>query len=799
MRIALLCLVFVTLSAFTQRSSNAAQQNVASPGGRYPYKDPSLPVEERVEDLLGRMTLDEKVAQTHSLWKGKEKISNADGTFSPEKAAAILKDGMGQITRPNEKRSFEAGMAFRNAAQHFAMEHTRLGIPIMFHEECLHGFVAEKATSYPIPIGLASSWDPQLVERIFTAVAEEARSRGAQQCLSPVVDLARDPRWGRTEETFGEDPFLVSRMGVAEVRGLQGAPPALDQKHVFATLKHFAAHGQPEGGNNVAPTSYPERIMRDMMLVPFKAAVTEAHVMSVMPSYTELDGIPAHANPWLLQKVLRQEWGFQGFISSDYFAIAQLKDIHHVVATTDDAGKLALETGVDLEFPDIDAYANLAQQIKDGVVSEATLDSTVRRILRAKFLSGLFEHPYIDEAAAIETAASPDRQKLALEAAQRSIILLKNENNTLPLDAKRLRTLAVIGPNAADIHLGGYTDPGQTGVSVLDGIRNKLAGSNVKVTYAEGARITENKPDWNADEVTPPDAQKDTARIAEAVRTARTADAVLLVIGENESSSREAWAANHLGDRDDLNLLGRQDEMVQKVMGAVGKKPVIVLHLGGRPNSMLWIAEHVPAILEGFYLGQETGPAVADVLFGYVNPGGKLPISVPRSVGQLPDYYNHKPSARRGYLFDPAEPLFRFGHGLSYTTFAYAEPKLANASIHQHGATSVSVAVTNSGKRDGDEVVEMYIRDEVSSATRPVKELRGFERVHLRAGETKTVTLPITFDSLAFHDKEMKYTVEPGTFKIMVGGSSADESLKTVVLTVVADEDATKAGTLAPR
>jgi beta-glucosidase len=747
------------------------------------YRNPKLPVERRVVDLLGRMTLEEKVAQTEALWKLKALIMDEQGNFSPEKAREILKNGMGQITRASEGKGPRENAVFTNAIQKFLVEQTRLGIPAMVHEEALHGHAAQGGTSFPQAIALASTWDVNLVENVFSAAAAEIRARGAQQALTPVLDVARDPRWGRTEETYGEDPYLVARIGVACIRGFQGKGPALDKQHIFATAKHYAAHGQPEGGTNSAPANYSERVLREFFLPSFEAAIREAGAMSVMASYNEIDGIPSHGNKWLLEKVLREEWGFQGFVVSDYHGINQLETLHHVVASKADAAKKALEAGVDLELPDMDCYVTLLQQVKDGRISEATLDKAVARMLRAKFLAGLFEDPYVDPDYAEKITNSPEHRELALKAAREAIILLKNQNNVLPLPAGKIHTLAVIGPNAAKCHLGGYTQDPPPCVSILEGIKAR-AGKTITVTFAEGSRITEEDADWRnwyLDEVTPPDPAKDAARIAEAVKVAKGSDAVILVLGGNEQTCREAWAETHLGDRDSLELLGKQNDLVKAILET--GKPTVVFLINGRPLTINYVAENVPAILEGWYLGQEGGTAAAEVLFGDYNPGGKLPITVPRSVGQLPAYYNHKPSAKRGYLFASKEPLFAFGHGLSYTAFKYDKLRLSQPTIGTSGRTTVSVDVTNTGKLAGDEVVQLYMRDLVSSATRPVKELRGFERIHLEPGQTKTIEFALGPEALAFWNEDMKRVVEPGAFDIMVGPNSVD--LTTVRLEVV--------------
>ena len=743
-----------------------------------PYRNAKLPVEQRVADLLSRMTLEEKVAQLEGTWQNRDFVKDPQhllldekGAFVPERAAVILKYGLGEMSRPSENRGPREMAELTNLIQKWVKENTRLGIPLIFHEECLHGHAAPKGTSYPQAIALASTWDPGLVHDVFTATAAEVRARGAQQCLTPVLDLAREPRWGRTEETYGEDPYLTSRIGVAAIQGFQGAGPFIDKSHVLATAKHFAVHGQPEGGTNVAPGNYSERVIREYFLKPFEAAVKEAHVQSVMASYNEIDGIPSHSNRRLLTDILRQEWGFDGVLVSDYFGIDEMRRIHHIVANKEDAAKLALEAGVDVELPAGDTYDTLISQIHDGRIAVADVDRAVAHVLREKFLTGLFDEPYVDPAYAAKITNSPEHQQLALKAAHEAIILLKNQNNLLPLAKGKYKRIAVIGPNAAEVHLGGYSDEPGRGVSVLQGIKDKV-GTQGEVVYALGCKITETDPVWSADKVVLGDPALNAKRIQEAVKVAEKSDIAILALGDNEQTSREAWAPNHQGDRDSLDLLGNQDDLVKAVL-ATGK-PVVVLLLHGRPNSINYIAENVPAILDGWYLGQETGTAVADILFGNINPGGKLPITVPRSTGQLPDYYYQKPSAKREYLGSTVKPLYPFGFGLSYTSFKYSKLKVSPDTIGPEGDTKASVDVTNTGSMAGDEVVQLYIRDEVSSVTRPVKELRGFRRITLAPGETKTVEFPLGFEGLSFLNRYMRRVVEPGTFKIMAGGNSED-------------------------
>jgi beta-glucosidase len=763
--------IFLLVAAAFLSSAAMAQNTL-------PYRDAKLPVDQRVTDLLSRMTLEEKIAQLEGAWENKqffhdpqELFVDEKGQFLPERAAALMKNGLGEISRPSENRDPRAMAEYTNTVQKWMRENTRLGIPVIFHDECLHGHVAPRATSYPQAIALASTWDPSLLHEVFTATAAEARARGVQQCLAPVLDLARDPRWGRTEETYGEDPYLISRLGVAAITGYQGTGPGIDKAHVMATAKHFAVHGQPEGGTNVGPANYSERTIREYWLTPFEAAVKEAHVATVMPSYNEIDGIPSHSNKHLLQDILRQEWGFQGLITSDYFGPTELRTVHHIVATEDEAGRLAFESGVDVELPFNQAYGSLIDQVKAGKVAEAAVDRSVSRVLTAKFMAGLFDDPYVNADYAEKITNNAEHQQLALKAAHEAIILLKNQDNLLPLAKNKYKRIAVIGPNAAELHLGGYSNQPGRGVSVLQGIKTKV-GSSAEVLYALGCKITESNPDWDADKVVVGDPALNAKRIEEAAKVASAADVVILALGGNEQTSREAWAVNHPGDRDNLDLLGNQDDLVKAVL-ATGK-PTIVFLQHGRPNSINYIAEHVPAILDGWYLGQEGGTAVADVLFGDHNPAGRLPITVPRSTGQLPDYYYQKPSAKREYLGSTVLPLFPFGWGLSYSTFKYANVRATPDSIGPQGRTSVSVDVTNSGAVRGDEVVQLYIRDDVSSVTRPVKELRGFRRITLNPNETKTVEFTLGPEELSFLNRDMHRVVEPGTFTIMVGGNSID-------------------------
>ncbi|WP_448661418.1 glycoside hydrolase family 3 N-terminal domain-containing protein [Sphingomonas sp. CJ20] len=775
----------------------AHAQTQAARADKPAYKDAAQPVAARVEDLLARMTLEEKIGQLVSIWEHKGRIQTPEGEFDPAKASQAFPNGLGMISRPSDRRGVKppaqgsAGAAagvqnrnpedtakYINAAQKWAVENTRLGIPMLMHEEALHGLVAPGATSFPQSIALASTWNPKLVEDIFSVAAKEARARGANLVLAPVVDVARDPRWGRIEETYGEDPYLVGEMGLAAIRGFQGSTLPLARDKVFVTLKHMTGHGQPENGTNVGPASLGERSLRENFFPPFERAVTELPVMAVMASYNEIDGIPSHANHWLLTDVLRGEWGFQGAVVSDYFAIRELVTRHKMYKTVKDAAARAIDAGVDVETPDGEGFEHLAALVREGRVSQGEIDNAVRRVLRMKFEGGLFENPYADVRTAAKLTNTPEAIALARKAARESIVLLKNGEGLLPLDAKGIKRMAVIGTHAKDTPIGGYSDIPNHVVSVLEGMQTEGKGK-FQVDFAEGVRPTTHRV-WAQDDVTltPPEVN-DKLR-AEAVETAKNADVVVLVLGGNEALSREAWADNHLGDSETLDLVGPQDQLAKELI-ALGK-PVVVVLLNGRPMSVNYLAEKAPALIEGWYLGEQTGNALADVIFGRYNPGGKLPVSMPRNVGQLPIYYNKKPTARRGYLFGDTSPLYPFGHGLSYTSFDVSAPTLGAATIGVADKVQVRIHVANTGSRAGDEVVQLYVHDDEASVTRPVIELKRFQRVTLQPGEKKTVTFELTPRDLSLYNVDMKRVVEPGTFTISAGPDST--RLKSTTLTV---------------
>jgi beta-glucosidase len=665
-----------------------------------------------------------------------------------------------------------------NDIQRWAVTRTRLGIPVLFHEECLHGYMAAESTMFPMAIGMSGSFDPGLVREVNGVIAREVRSHGSHLVLSPVVDIARDPRWGRIEETFGEDPYLCGEMGVASVLGLQGEGRTLPSGKVFATLKHMTGHGQPQAGENVGPAPISARELRENFFPPFREVVSRTGIAAVMPSYNEIDGVPSHVNKWLIGTVLRGEWGFDGAIVSDYYAVEQLASLHHVVAGNPEAAIRALQTGVDSELPDGAAYRGLAALVKAGRVPESAIDTACARMLTLKFRSGLFEKPYADGEEAARVTDNDEARALALRAAHKSLCLLTNDG-TLPLAPGAQKRVAVIGPNAAVARLGGYSGKPRHAISLLDGVKAKLAGK-AEVVFSQGVFITQSE-EREADDVRLGDPVKNKALIAEAAALAKTCDLILLAIGDTEQTSREAYAANHLGDRTSLDLVGDQNALFD-ALHALGK-PIVVLAINGRPPSYPNVAGKANAILECWYPGQEGGTAMADAIFGDVNPGGKLPVTVARDVSQVPVYYNARPEPRMPGESIAPEPLFPFGHGLSYTTFELGKPRLSSPRISAGEGVSVEVDVRNTGKREGDEVVQVYVRDQLASVVRPAKQLRGFARVTLAPGEQRTVKIALSPKSFSLWNASMKEVVEPGLFDILTGPNSRDLQLATLEIT----------------
>lgn len=744
----------------------------------FPYRDPRLAIDERVRDLLARMTLEEKLAQLGGVWG----LSLTDaGRFSETKAKDLLRHGIGHIARlagasvltPRESASLA------NVLQRFLRESTRLGIPAIVHEESCAGYSARAATCFPQVIGIASTWEPQLVEEMARVIRSQMRAVGAHQALAPVLDVARDPRWGRTEETFGEDPYLVARMGTAYVRGLQGDSL---RSGIVGTGKHFVGYGAPEGGLNWAPAPLPRRELLERFVPPFAAAIHEAGLASVMNAYHEIDGVPCGASRELLDGLLRTQLGFDGVVVSDYFTLQTLVSYHHVAENESEAARRGLEAGIDLELPVLAYYGEpLRQAIESGRVPLAWVDRSVARVLRMKFELGLFEQALVDADAAPAHFDTPTQRELARRIALKSIVLLQNRGELLPLDPG-LGRIAVIGPCADSARLmqGDYHYPthlevlSKTGppgaadeltldelfvpmVTVLDGIRAAVT-DGCEVHSARGCEIlTDSTRDFE-----------------EAVELARGADVAIVVVG-GRSGLVEGCTSGEFCDRAELGLFGVQTELVLAVV-ATGTPTVVVL-INGRPLALSRLVDDVPALLEAWLPGEEGGHAIADVLFGRSSPAGRLPVTLPRAVGQLPLYYNHKPSGARSplhgdYVDLSTQPLFPFGHGLSYTHFEYKDLQLGARELPATGTLEISLDVTNAGERAGEEVVQLYVRDRVASLTRPVKELKGFLRLGLEPGETRTAVFELDLGQLAFYDADMVFLVEPGTVEIMLGSSS---------------------------
>lgn len=737
------------------------------------YKNPQLPVAQRVADLLHRMTLEEKVAQLQSGHMGRPKLTDAV-LANTAKMDSLFKNGVGMMN-PAFDETLEQTNLRRNRLQEYLRTKTRLGIPVIFIDESHHGLVAPQSDVFPHSIGFACSWDTVLVEKVYNYIAQQAGLRGTSLVLAPVVDVTRDPRWGRTGETFGEDPYLCGMMGSAVVKGFQGSSNGLVAPgHVAATLKHFTGHGQPEGGINQAPADFSERTLRAFHMEPFRLCIEKARPAAVMASYAEIDGVPSHASTWLLKDVLRKEWKYKGIVVSDWFGIDQLWKKHFIEPNEKAATLRAFNAGITEDLPYGINYRHLGELVKEGKIKTAALDSAVADILRLKFELGLFERPSIDLEKVKTATQDLTGRRLALEAAEKSMVLLKNEGGLLPIKKSQYKKIAVIGPCAAVNYLGDYSGVPVHNVSLLEGIRNKFAGQS-EILYAKGCLLTKNGDTISQnnyqfkDKTEFPTPEENKPLIDEAVQTAQQADLVIIAVGENEQLSREAWLPDHFGDANTLDLPGDQEALV-KAIAATGK-PLIVYLAHGRPLSVNWIAAHVPAIVDGWFTGEEAGNAFANILTGDVCPSGKLTITIPKTVGQVPVYYNHKPSAQFfEYVQGKDLPLYSFGYGLSYTSFQYSHLHLSDTTMRRNGAVRLSVDIINTGAMKGDEIVQLYIHQKVSSVVRPIKELKGFARISLEAGEKKTVTFTIDAASLSFWTAGMKYAVEQGVFELMVGG-----------------------------
>ena len=754
------------------------------------YRNPSAAIDARVADLLRRMTLQEKVAQMEAIAPGRSLDSLLGGGDSAQYGARGKRLSFGAMTgAPRGAPRVRAEQV--NRIQKYFAEETRLGIPIIVTDEALHGVVGQGFTNYPSAIALSSTFDVDLVHQAFMQIGLEAALGGSNLVLAPVLDLAQDPRWGRVEETYGEDPYLNSRMGVAAITGLQGSTaPLIDRHHVAATTKHFAGHGAPEGGRNIGPVHMSEQELRDLHLRPFEAAVHEASVMAVMPAYHEILGLPVHANPYMLTEILRNEWGFAGIVVSDFFGVRYNYDTHRVARDSAAAAMLAANAGVDIDMPQLASYRNLVSLVRTGQVKEAVIDRAVRRVLRAKFALGLFDHPYTDPADVERLAGSVAHVATARRVAAEAITLLKNDGGILPLDASSTRTIALIGPHANFAEAGNYAGTPSSPITALAAVRERL-GTGRRVIFAEGVRLLDqNRAALNV--ANGPAGRGGATRITadsinqrlirEAVDSAQQADVVVLMLGATSRMMHEAWGGND-GDNDDLELRGMQNELAEAIR-ATGK-PVVVMLFSGGPLTFARIDAAMPTILYCWYLGQETGHAVSDVLFGDVNPSGRLPLSIPRSVGQLPVYYNHMPSARRSnYLFDDSSPLYAFGQGLSYTSFRMDSLRVLRDTIGRKDSVRVQLRVTNTGARAGNAVVQLYIRQDYTLPTRPVKELEDFQRVPLAPGESRQIELLLTPAKLGHVGIDKHFVVDPGTIKVMVGSSSRDQDLATTSFVV---------------
>ena len=714
-------------------------------GGIPMYKRTEAPIEERIADLLGRMTLAEKARQldmySGSAYVNEHRTSTHCGINAKFNVHLAQQDwgnlGIGGI------HDLYPPPALANEIQSWIISHSRLGIPALFIEEGLHGYLGYGTTIFPQSLNLATTWNTGIARQTGAAIAAEARSNGIHMILGPVANLARDPRWGRSEETFGEDCVLSGRMTLAYVQGMHGESLASDHS-VISEPKHFAGLGSPQSGLNTDPVRVGIREMHTIMLKAFEPAIREGKAMAIMAAYNEIDGIPCTANRWLLTDVLRNQWGFKGFVLSDLGAIRRLYDTHHVAATPQDAVLMALQAGVDMQFYDFD-HAVYQNAIINGVTQRqldmAAVDQAAARVLRAKFMLGLFDRPVVDTALSARVARSPQHLALSLESARQSMCLLKNEGGLLPLSG-RLKRIAVIGPNAAAVRLGDYTAPrdGIPLVSMLDVIKT-LAGTSAKIIFDDGSDI------------------------AAAASKAKNVDVVILGLGEHEGISGEGF------DRSELDLPGNQQALMEAVF-AVNPRVVLVLQ-NGRPLAIPWAAEHIPAILEAWYPGETGGQAIAETLFGLNNPAGRLPMSFPRAVGTLPVCYDFHPSKVGNYIEANRWPVFPFGHGLSYTQFRYEKLRILPKRVGQNQNIAIAVDVVNTGSRDGDEVVQVYLRDMVGSVETPLKALKDFRRVHIGAGKTRTVQLKITAAQLKLWNVQGRWAAEPGEFEVMVGGTSA--------------------------
>jgi beta-glucosidase len=725
---------------------------------------------QKAKQLLDKLTLEEKIAQlilpSHPVV---QTFISGEGVISVDSLEKYFPHGVGGL---NIDRNLppETYVKVANSIQKYNQTR-RVWVPALFVGEGLHGFMSRGATVFPQAIALGCTWDMDLLERLYSTAALEASARGVKMFLTPVLDIGREPRFGRIEEMYSEDTYLTAECGKAAVYGFQGRDGIPGPNQVAATLKHFVGHGIPEGGRNVAPVNISPYDLLNDHVAPFEACL-EAGALAIMPSYNEINGVPNHGNQWLMNDILREKLGFKGVVIADQNAIDEMYRTHFSAQDAPDAALKAIHSNIDIDLRYTKGtFDHLDYLVSSGQLDEAVINRAVERVLTLKYIVNLFEKPFADASHMLKVTNSSEHKKIALEAAEKAMVLLKNEGNLLPLQSGKYKKVAVIGPNAKGVHFGGYTAEPRHGVDVLDGI-SQYAKGKFEVVYAEGCKIAKEESSfWRDDVHTPNDEASDLKLIKEAVDIAKTSDVIILAIGENVSFSREAWGENHLGDRDDLDLLGRQDLLVQSLLKT--GKPIVALVFGGRPLSFNYVAENVPAIFQCFYLGQEGGHAVANIIFGETNPSGKLATTIPVSVGQIPCFYSRKPSRMRSYIYHPgSKPLYAFGHGLSYTTFEYANLRSQKDTIAMGESNIFWVDITNTGNKPGEEIVQMYIRDVVSEGVRPILELKGFDKVLLKPGETKTVAFKINPEKLEYYNPKLEKTIEKGQFNVFVGPNS---------------------------
>ncbi|RZV46049.1 MAG: beta-glucosidase [Acidimicrobiales bacterium] len=733
-----------------------------------------------IDALLATLSLEEKVAQLSCAARCYEVDElRPDADREPDATAFIERfpHGIGQLGRPSVGRTPTDTLALTSRVQQEVQSRTTGGIGVLFNEEGVHGLMGAGATVFPAALGLAATWDRELLEEVYTVVALEARERGSNYVYAPVLDVARDPRWGRVEETFGEDPFLIGSLGVAAVHGLQGREFNIPHDRVLACAKHFVGHGVPQSGRNSAPVQLGPRELRTDHALPFAMVIDQADVGAIMAAYHDIDGIPVHGNEEVLVGLLRDELGFEGMVTSDGFGIPQLRSLHRVVEDAEAAARLAFTSGVDCEVPEARCSANLASDVRSGVIDEAVIDRACRNVLRAKHRLALLE-PYI-EPLALPAIDPSTRVDLTQRAAELGVVLLTN-NGVLPLSSSA--TIAVSGPNAEHAHLGGYTDPAASGVSILDGIRERFGSS--AVTFTEGCRITDDPAGahtWWLDAVTLADPALDDDRIRQAVAEAAQADIAVVVVGGNEATHREGWWFDHLGDRADLTMAGRQDELVERI-AATGVTTIAVVVSGG-PVGLERVVKAADAVLWTCYPGERGGTAIARVLAGDVEPGGRLPITFPRHSGQIPIHRGRRPSAHRPYFHSDSTPLFAFGHGLGYTSFSLTDPRIAacpRIGELEAGATVIIAAsLENTGDRSGSEVVRVEVEDQFASVAQPAR-LVDFTRVALEPGQLVNVQFELDQSAFRLLDRSMTWTVEPGAFtvRLVAGGDSLQVDIR---------------------